>query len=117
MAEPSPVRPLAVLTKDKSAVRAMAVVQELLRGYHPRDFAVELLEGTRWDPEPGQFCRFTWRINNAGGLRAAIAGATQVSLGEAYIYGNFDIPETSSPSFKSPSTSPKSIGPPNKNSD
>jgi len=69
----------------------MAVVQELLRGYHPRDFAIELWEGTRWDPEPGQFCRFTWRINNAGGLRAAIAGATQVSLGEAYIYGDFDI--------------------------
>jgi cyclopropane-fatty-acyl-phospholipid synthase len=69
----------------------MAVVQELLREYHPRDFAVELWEGTRWDPEPGQFCRFTWRINNAGGLRAAIAGATQVSLGEAYIYGDFDI--------------------------
>lgn len=69
----------------------MAVVQKLLRKYHPRDFAVELWDETRWDPEPGQFCRFTWRINNAGGLRAAIAGATQVSLGEAYIFGDFDI--------------------------
>ncbi len=91
MAERSPVRPAAVLTKDKPAARAMAVIQELLRECHPRDFAVELWDGTRWDPEPGQFCRFTWRINNAGGLRAAIAGATQVSLGEAYIYGDFDI--------------------------
>src|SRR5712692_10092131 len=77
--------------KDKSAARAWAVVHELLRDYHPRDFAVELWDGTRWNPDPGQFCRFTWRINHASGLRAAIGGATQVSLAEAYIYSDFDI--------------------------
>ncbi len=69
----------------------MAIVHELLREYHPRDFAVELWDGTRLDPEPGQFCRFTWRINHAGALRALFSSAKQVALGEAYVYNEFDI--------------------------
>jgi cyclopropane-fatty-acyl-phospholipid synthase len=84
-------RAQVVIGYEKSAARAMAIVHELLREYHPRDFAVELWDGSRWDPEPGQFCRFTWRINNAGGLKAAIGAATQVALGEAYIYNHFEI--------------------------
>jgi cyclopropane-fatty-acyl-phospholipid synthase len=80
-----------VVIGKQPAARAMAIVHELLREYHPRDFAVELWDGSRWDPEPGQFCRFTWRINNAGGLKAAISAATQVALGEAYIYNDFEI--------------------------
>src|SRR5438132_4060113 len=87
MAEPSPV----VVNKDKSAAKAMAIVQELLRDYHPRNFAVELWDGTRLDPEPGQFGRFTWHINHASRLRDAISAATQVALGEAYLYNDFDI--------------------------
>src|SRR5207245_9170031 len=65
--------------------------QELLRDYHPRNFAVELWDETRLDPEPGQFDRFTWRIHHASRLRAALNAATQVALGEAYIYNDFDI--------------------------
>jgi len=92
MAERSPVvtNPV-VVNNDKSAAKAMAIVQELLRDYHPRNFRVELWDGTRLDPEPGQFCRFTWRINHASRLRAALNAATQVALGEAYIYNDFDI--------------------------
>jgi cyclopropane-fatty-acyl-phospholipid synthase len=84
-------RAQVVIGKQQPAARAMAIVRELLREYHPRDFAVDLWDGSRWDPEPGQFCRFTWRINNAGGLKAAISAATQVALGEAYIYNDFEI--------------------------
>ena len=77
--------------RDKDSARAMAAVQMLLSDYHPRDFAVELWDGTRLDPEPGQFCRFTWRINNPGALRAMLRSDRQVALGEACIYGDFDI--------------------------
>ena len=69
----------------------MAVLEELVGDYRPRDFAVELWEGTRWEPDPGQFCRFTWRIHHPGALRAALRSDRQVALGEAYIYGAFDI--------------------------
>ena len=85
MAERSPA------VQEKSASRAMALVHELLREYQPRNFAVELWDGSRWDPHAGQFCRFTWRINHAGALRAAFRSDRQVALGEAYIYDDCDI--------------------------
>jgi cyclopropane-fatty-acyl-phospholipid synthase len=69
----------------------MAVVQELLQDYRPRDFAVELWDGTLLPADPGQFCRFTWRINNPGALRAALRSDRQVALAEAYVSGDFDI--------------------------
>lgn len=75
----------------KTVAKVTAVLEELLGEYRPRDFAVELWDGTRWDPDPGQFCRFTWRIRNAGALRAALRSDRQVALAEAYVYGGFDI--------------------------
>jgi len=69
----------------------MALVQELLRDYHPRDFAVALWDGSHWDPEPGNFCRFTWRINNPGALRATLRSERQAALGEAYVRQDFDV--------------------------
>jgi hypothetical protein len=81
----------AHLPSEKSAARAMALVQELLRRFHPRDFAVEFWDGSHWDPEPGNFCRFTWRINNPGALRATLRLERQAALGEAYFCEDFDI--------------------------
>ena len=75
----------------KTVAKVMAVLEELLGDYRPRDFSVELWDGTRWDPDPGQFCRFTWRIHHPGALRAALRSDRQAALGEAYIYGDFDI--------------------------
>ncbi len=77
--------------QEKSASRAMTLVHELLREYHPRNFAVELWDGSHWDPDPGQFCRFTWHINHPSTLRALLRSDRQVALGEAYIYNDFDI--------------------------
>lgn len=77
--------------RDKHAARAIAAIELLLADYHPRDFAVEFWDGTRLDPEQAQFCRFTWHINNPGALRAVLRSDRQVALGEAYIYGDFEI--------------------------
>jgi cyclopropane-fatty-acyl-phospholipid synthase len=77
--------------RDKYSGRAMAALQLLLADYHPRDFAVELWDGARLDHESGEFCRFTWHINQPGALRAVLRSDRQVALGEAYIYGDFDI--------------------------
>jgi cyclopropane-fatty-acyl-phospholipid synthase len=81
----------AHLPSEISAAKAMALAQELLCDYHPRDFAVELWDGTRWDPEPGSFCRFTWHINNPGSLRATLGSERQAALGEAYVCEDFDV--------------------------
>ena len=76
---------------DQGAANTLSFLQELLHDYHPRDFEVQLNDGGSWAPEPSQFCRFTWRINDASVLRAAILSANQVALGEAYIHGAFDV--------------------------
>ncbi|HZR64220.1 MAG TPA: cyclopropane-fatty-acyl-phospholipid synthase family protein [Terriglobales bacterium] len=75
----------------KSASKALEITQELLRDYHPRNFAIEFWDGSRWDAEPGQFCRFTWQIHHPSVLRSLIRPDRQVALGEAFIYGDFDI--------------------------
>jgi cyclopropane-fatty-acyl-phospholipid synthase len=78
--------------KEKnSAQQSLVFLQALLREYHPRDFAVELWDGTRWEPEPNQFRRFDWKINRPGGLRAAFREPSQLALAEAYIYRHFDL--------------------------
>ncbi|MBZ5705557.1 MAG: cyclopropane-fatty-acyl-phospholipid synthase family protein [Acidobacteriia bacterium] len=77
--------------EDRSAHKTLRFLQELLRDYHPRDFALELWDTSHWAPEAGQFSRFTWRINHPGGLRPALVAPSQLTLAEAYVYGDFDI--------------------------
>jgi cyclopropane-fatty-acyl-phospholipid synthase len=77
--------------ENKSGSKGMAIVQQLLHDYQPRDFAIEFWDGSRWDPEPGQFCRFTWHIHHPNVLRSLLRSDRQVALGEAFIYGDFDI--------------------------
>ncbi len=76
---------------SKSSSKALQIVQELLHDYHPRNFAIEFWDGTRWNAEPGQFCRFTWHIHHPSVLRSLVRPDRQVALGEAFIHGNFDI--------------------------
>jgi len=66
-------------------------LKELLADYHPRDFALELWDGQHWSPETNQFRRFTWKINDPGVLRRILTSPSELSLSEAYIYGDFDI--------------------------
>ena len=85
MAERQPIR------HDKAAEKASAILHELLRGYPARDFAIELWDGRRFDPVPGNFCRFAWHIKNPSAIQALFCSDRQVVLGEAYVYGDFDI--------------------------
>jgi cyclopropane-fatty-acyl-phospholipid synthase len=82
---------LRAFNQDQAGDRSLAFVQELLRGFHPRNFCVELWDGQRWEPESGQFRRFTWKINRPGALRSALTTASLLGLAEAYIYGDFDL--------------------------
>lgn len=67
-------------------------MQSLLCDFHPRDFAVEFWDGSRWPPEKSSFPRFTWKINNSEGLKkAAFSSNREVALAEAYCYGDFDL--------------------------
>jgi cyclopropane-fatty-acyl-phospholipid synthase len=77
--------------EDQTAGRTLAFLQELLREYHPRNFAIELWDGTCWEPEPGQFRCFTWKIRRPGVVRPAFSSPSELAMAEAYISGDFDI--------------------------
>ena len=79
------------IRQDKAAEKARAILEELLRGYPARDFAIELWDGTRFDPVFGNFCRFTWHIKKPAVIQALFRSDRQVRLGEAYVCGDFDI--------------------------
>lgn len=81
----------ASTTESRGSGSTLQFLHELLADYHPREFAIELWDGEQWSAESNQFRRFTWKINNPGALRRVLASPTEVALGEAYIYGDFDI--------------------------
>lgn len=78
--------------EDRGAAKAARFVERLIRDIHPRDFAVELWDGTRWNPDANQFHRFTWKINKSDALKAVFGSSNrQLALGEGFIRGDFDI--------------------------
>jgi len=78
-------------TDHQASGTTLDFLRELLADYHPRDFAIELWDGQQWAPENNQFRRFTWKIHDRGALRRIMASLNEISLSEAYIYGDFDI--------------------------
>ena len=76
---------------DKAAEKASAILRELLRDSPECDFAIELWDGSRWDPEPSKFCRFTWQIHSPRVLQALFRSDRELALAESYIYGDFDV--------------------------
>lgn len=79
------------VAEDSASQATLRFFQDLLRGYHPRNFSIELWDGTRWPPEPGQFCRFVWKINNPEVFSKIAALPDELSLGEAYISGDWEL--------------------------
>jgi cyclopropane-fatty-acyl-phospholipid synthase len=80
-----------VKTTDQIVRTSVSFLQSLLSNYHPRDFAVRFWDGTTWEAEPGQPTRFTLVLKHPGALRKMFWPPNEVSLGEAYIYDDFDI--------------------------
>jgi len=77
---------------DEPAGKTLAFLRSLLRDFHPRDFTIELWDGTRLPAEHVQFSRFTWKICDSAVLKSMLSSANrQVALAEQYIAGEFDI--------------------------
>lgn len=85
------MRAQARTSADLAARTSLAFLQEYLRDCHPRDFAVRLWDGSTWGPEPGQPALFTLVLNHPGALRRMFFPPTELALGEAFIYGDFDV--------------------------
>jgi cyclopropane-fatty-acyl-phospholipid synthase len=80
----------AAAAPDRMVHSALTFFQGLLENYTPLDFNVRLWEGTIWGAAPEE-ARFTLVIRHPGALRQMFRPANQLTLGEAYIYDDFDI--------------------------
>ena len=75
---------------DRAKERSLLILRELLSTYPTREFAVRLWDGTTW-PEQGKTPRFVLVLNHPGALRRMFLPPSEVRLGEAYVYGDFDV--------------------------
>jgi cyclopropane-fatty-acyl-phospholipid synthase len=69
----------------------LSFFQQLLAGERMPDFAIRLWEGTTWISHPDREARFTLVINHPGALRRLFWAPNQLTLGKAYIYGDYDV--------------------------
>ena len=80
---------LATLTYEPSVKITLELLDVGLAEYPRRDFSIRLWNGDVWGN--GESPRFSLVLKHPGSLRRMILGPSQLSLGEAYIYDDFDI--------------------------
>ena len=80
---------LAISPRDSSVDITFELLDTILADYPRRDFAIRLWNGdTFGNPENP---RFMLLLKHPGSLRRMLFGANQLTLGEAYIYDDFDV--------------------------
>ncbi len=82
-----------VKTSDQALQITLSLLQDLLSTIQQRDFAVRLWDGNIWRPdqETQEPARFTIVLQHPGALRKMFLPLNDLTLGEAYIYNDFDI--------------------------
>ncbi len=81
----------AAATSERMSETALVFLREVFGKYHPRNFSVRLWNGFEWGAEEGQDVRFTLVLNHPGALRRMFLPLNELSLGDAYIHGDYDI--------------------------
>jgi len=74
---------------ERHVQTSLAFLHDLFGHYQPRNFAVRLWDGTVWDA--GQPASFTLVLKHPGALRKMFLPPNGLTLGEAYLYEDFDI--------------------------
>lgn len=80
---------LARSVSDQSVEISLHLVDALTADYSYRNFAVRLWNGETWGNTENPL--FTMVLKHPGALRRMLVGANQVTLGEAYIFDDFDV--------------------------
>ena len=80
---------LAASLKDRSLEITQQLLEAITEDYPGRDFAIRFWDGSTWgnveDP------RFTFVLKHPSAVRRMLSGANQLTMGEAYIYDDFDL--------------------------
>jgi cyclopropane-fatty-acyl-phospholipid synthase len=77
------------LFRETASLVSMEFLEALLGDYPRRDFQIRLWDGCFWGTN--QHPRFTLALKHPGALRAMFSRPSELTLGEAYIYDDFDI--------------------------
>jgi cyclopropane-fatty-acyl-phospholipid synthase len=80
-----------VETTSRSTQVTLSILGELLRTHPNPEFAVRLWTGTTWRPDSTLPCRFTLVLTHPGALRKLLDPPNELSMAEAYIFGDVDI--------------------------
>lgn len=80
---------LAISSRDPSVEVTLEVLDAVLAGHPQSDFAIRLWNGDIWGDRDSP--RFSLVLKHPGSLRRMLLGANQLTLGEAYIFDDFDI--------------------------
>src|SRR5256885_7286271 len=80
-------------TSDQALQTTLSLLQDLFGSIQRYDFAVRLWDGSTWRPdaESQEPVRFTVVLQHPGSLRKMFLPPNDLTLGEAYIYNDFDI--------------------------
>lgn len=76
---------------DPAVKKGLSFLRTIFRDHQPRNFAVRLWDGTTWAADANQRPLFTLVLNHEGSLRKMFRPPLELSLGESYIFGDFDI--------------------------
>jgi cyclopropane-fatty-acyl-phospholipid synthase len=74
---------------DKDVRVSIRFLENITEDYRERDFAVRFWDGSSWGEVDRP--RFTLVLNHPGALRSMFTSPSELTLGEAFIYGDFDI--------------------------
>ena len=77
--------------QDRFVPRTLDLLGGVFAGYPGRDFAVRLWDGAIWEPAGASEHRFTIVLNHPAALRRMFFPPTERRLGEAYMFGDFEI--------------------------
>ncbi|MEE9257913.1 MAG: cyclopropane-fatty-acyl-phospholipid synthase family protein [Nitrospinaceae bacterium] len=77
--------------KDKKAQQSLTFLEKIFANYSRRDFAIRLWDGSCLPQEAGQTRRFTLVINHPGVLKKLLWHPTELGMGEAYVFKDFDV--------------------------
>jgi cyclopropane-fatty-acyl-phospholipid synthase len=81
----------AVKSSEQAVQMSMALLESLLGDYRPRNFTVRLWDGSEWGSGSDHPAQFTLALRHSGALRSIFLPSRELTLGEAYIYDDFDI--------------------------
>src|SRR6266446_8333677 len=82
---------LATKTADQAVQITLSLLQDVFGSAPQHDLAVRLWDGTTWKPEFAGPTRCTLVLQHPSALRKMFLPPSDLNLGEAYIYNDFDI--------------------------